>query len=593
MRLTALTLKNFKGVGEEGARIVFSPITLLFGPNNAGKSSIIQALHLAREIFCNTDADLDRINSIDGGISLGTFRDYVHNHEIDRKVSIGIEFDVNRGPFGCTNIQTAGVTFTIYWNKEKSKPLLNQLDIEINDKHLTTVRFTYNKWNITADIGRFSLPIREVSVNSEQELDNLKQSVEHIWSLKGKGMDYTSELSDFFLTIKEELLLNEFYEYFTSRYSLALELLESEELLQGFIDKDKSLSFTIYGASNLASWIKYIDTIIYQNLILKLRKDNNIDITTTYISEGWNGNHIETDTIDEVINHFSDLLKTPLDVAASLLKDIIYIGPLRDIPERGTAYKESIACRSWARGLAAWDTIAFLPDDQFNLLNRFINSQDFMKAHYQLTRERYLPLDSDSDLADGLRGMVEDFEKNNTLIGTPGMDFKLYPFLKEFLLKTPTVFIKLLDTEDGLIVEPHDMGTGISQLIPCLTSAAVAQGSQIVAIEQPELHIHPAWQTALADVFIYAISKEENKPLFILETHSEHLLLRLLRRIRNANRNTGSQQFKLISDDLAVYWVGRNAYTTEIYPLIVDSTGSFCTPWPEGFFEERDEELFG
>lgn len=41
MRLTALTIKNFKGIDERGVRIEFAPITLLFGPNNAGKSTVI------------------------------------------------------------------------------------------------------------------------------------------------------------------------------------------------------------------------------------------------------------------------------------------------------------------------------------------------------------------------------------------------------------------------------------------------------------------------------------------------------------------------------------------------------------------------
>jgi Uncharacterized conserved protein len=52
MRITSLTIKNFKGIDEQGVRIALAPITLLFGPNNAGKSTVMQALYLTREAFC-------------------------------------------------------------------------------------------------------------------------------------------------------------------------------------------------------------------------------------------------------------------------------------------------------------------------------------------------------------------------------------------------------------------------------------------------------------------------------------------------------------------------------------------------------------
>ena len=59
----------------------------------------------------------------------------------------------------------------------------------------------------------------------------------------------------------------------------------------------------------------------------------------------------------------------------------------------------------------------------------------------------------------------------------------------------------------------------------------------ILAIEQPELHIHPAIQVGMGDLFIHAIqANPEGFPTvgktLLVETHSEHILLRLLRRIR-------------------------------------------------------------
>jgi len=59
MILTSLTLENFKAVGDP-VKIDFKPITLLFGPNSAGKSTIIQALHYAHEIFERNNTNPDK-----------------------------------------------------------------------------------------------------------------------------------------------------------------------------------------------------------------------------------------------------------------------------------------------------------------------------------------------------------------------------------------------------------------------------------------------------------------------------------------------------------------------------------------------------
>ncbi len=58
MRLTAIELENFKGIGPR-QRIELKPITLLFGPNSAGKSTILQALHYVREILERKNVDPD------------------------------------------------------------------------------------------------------------------------------------------------------------------------------------------------------------------------------------------------------------------------------------------------------------------------------------------------------------------------------------------------------------------------------------------------------------------------------------------------------------------------------------------------------
>src|ERR1700722_13785471 len=80
MRLTAIELENFKGIGQR-QRVELRPITLLFGPNSAGKSTILHALHYLREILERNNADPDQ--TIAGGlIDLGCFAALVHNHDL-------------------------------------------------------------------------------------------------------------------------------------------------------------------------------------------------------------------------------------------------------------------------------------------------------------------------------------------------------------------------------------------------------------------------------------------------------------------------------------------------------------------------------
>src|SRR5438477_12609383 len=93
MRLSHIEIENFKGIGFRQT-IGLRPITLLFGPNSAGKSTILQALHYLREILERKNIDPDL--TIAGGlIDLGGFATLVHNHELDRPVRIKVALDLS------------------------------------------------------------------------------------------------------------------------------------------------------------------------------------------------------------------------------------------------------------------------------------------------------------------------------------------------------------------------------------------------------------------------------------------------------------------------------------------------------------------
>ena len=157
--------------------------------------------------------------------------------------------------------------------------------------------------------------------------------------------------------------------------------------------------------------------------------------------------------------------------------------------------------------------------------------------------------------------------------------------------------IALRDFRKGILVAPGDVGVGISQMVPVVV-AALRDHQGVLAIEQPELHIHPAIQVGIGDLFIEAIqSNMENalpvKKTLLVETHSEHIMLRLLRRIREtteANLPPGVRG--LNPDDLSVVYFESGESGVNFRQLRVDDTGEFLDRWPKGFFEERAEELF-
>jgi len=124
-----------------------------------------------------------------------------------------------------------------------------------------------------------------------------------------------------------------------------------------------------------------------------------------------------------------------------------------------------------------------------------------------------------------------------------------------------------------------DVGFGVSQILPVLVLCYyVPEGSTII-LEQPEIHLHPAVQTGLADVFIDAIKTRDLQ--IILESHSEHLLRRLQRRVAEG---------VLGADQTALYFARMANSASSLEQLQMDLFGNIIN-WPEGFFGDELGEL--
>jgi len=151
--------------------------------------------------------------------------------------------------------------------------------------------------------------------------------------------------------------------------------------------------------------------------------------------------------------------------------------------------------------------------------------------------------------------------------------------------------LSLRDLKNNVAVSSRDVGVGISQLIPIVVHA-LAEKRAMIAVEQPELHLHPALQAKLGDLFIEsALGPNQNQ--FVLETHSEHLILRVLRRIRETTENTLPEgKTPIRPEDVSVLYVQQGEHGSEVIELPVTEDGDFAVPWPGGFFAELSAELF-
>jgi AAA15 family ATPase/GTPase len=159
-----------------------------------------------------------------------------------------------------------------------------------------------------------------------------------------------------------------------------------------------------------------------------------------------------------------------------------------------------------------------------------------------------------------------------------------------YALAQPAAVRLFLQDGDGQKIDFQDVGSGIPYVLPILY-AAVCQG--FVKVQQPELHLHPALQASLADVFIEELNRPGSEQ-FLIETHSEHLLLRFLRRIRdNENGKSLSKELVLTNKELAVYYFDPKVTGgTIVTRQLVTPLGDFYTDWPRGFFPERNRDLF-
>lgn len=544
MPIKAIELENFKGVSSR-VRVELKPITLLFGANSAGKSTILQALHYAREILARRNTDPDRTQYGGDRIDLGGFRNLVHNHDYSLPVTLSFDLDLNgldlidymplmleqpEEPISLARleelsglVQSATVALVVKWSAVSQEPVQADYQVAINGEWIARIRTN---------------PESPAQHTVEYNALHKWLSGEDRWRGAGEGVQ---------LRMAENLMLDK---------------RESWEELQQSWEKPAQEKWTELNVSPINSPQRLY--VSYQSLIDEIRA-----VLSAYDTEG-----LEAEITFALLAAGNYLLRE--------LNALRYLGPIREVPDRGYRPALSPDDSRWASGVGAWDWVHQASREQLDELNEWLGKDNRLATAYQVEVKRFKEIDATGPL------MVSLLDPTSMLDNVEN--------LRSTLLALPEkTRLALVHGDNHLEVSPQDIGIGISQVIPVIV-AALDGADRLTAIEQPELHIHPALQVALGDLFISAVRAQDDAATytsFLLETHSEHLLLRMLRRLRESSEGEAPGGLTLRPEQIAVYFVEATSDGTSIRPLGLDDRGNFTDRWPRGFFDERERELFG
>ena len=279
-----------------------------------------------------------------------------------------------------------------------------------------------------------------------------------------------------------------------------------------------------------------------------------------------------------MIDALSRWIMPPLIRASEFITKLRYLGPLRETPARNHQPPRFPDPTRWSSGLGAWDLLQNGSDKFVETVGSWLGDEDKLNCGYRIERRSYKEI----DLADPLMVKLMTGRAFDEADEDARMNLTALPTLSRLVV---------VAQESELELRPHDVGIGISQVVPVVVTT-LDSDHRLLAIEQPELHLHPRLQAELGDLFIEA-ALGDRKHIVLLETHSEHVILRLLRRIRETtDHELPKDKMPLTPNDVAVFFVEGTPNGVKVHSLRVDETGDFLDQWPEGFFEERAKELF-
>jgi len=598
--LTALHLGNFKAFSDT-QKTPIRPLTLIFGANSSGKSSLIHGLLLAHEAMWKGKLDVHRTELGGDSVDLGGFRQYVHKRDAGLKVEWALEISkdsfTDRQKELLPDVERITLGITIGLGKF-SRSLLEDYG-QLTPKELYDVLIAYYR-----EKGDNSL-----AEKYEREQDEKKDFITYEDISKVEG---DVHVETFWLDIDSNRLLS--MSYREGNY-LQLDSLHTEhEDFQNIItfiiqamtttDKVESTDMDVLSKTidDLVSKISFEMEKFFPG---KLRgKDSQSEISKQPplipISKGSREEDLQNAIQLFLPRILQDIVLGFCQIAEKEINHLTYLGPLRSYPPRHIAFSQFHDPNWQAGGGYAWDVVR--TDHRIrSLVNNWLGDEEKLSTHYELRIKNFLTVeDIASKHRDLSHKVIREIESEyvngeiDDLFGELSEKINEVPEkLKEFEpLLSDIQDLVLFDKRTNTQVSHRDVGIGISQVLPVLVTA-YASSNKTIAIEQPEIHLHPALQAALGDVFIES-ALGENKNTFIIETHSEHLILRIMRRMRETAEGELKEGSKVTPNDVCILYADqpKDKNYSVVYEMRLDKDGTLLDPWPGGFFEEGFKERF-
>ena len=576
--LSEYQIHNFKAFANQ-EKIPIRPITLIYGQNSSGKSSVLQSLLLLKQTLQEATDPQTLLLAKGNLVDLGNFSQYINNHDLDKSFSFKVFFDLDTEQImgGDSKLLSKylsdnsllGLEISFNYDKEFSKIKFDRVDLFVGDKlrpllsyipniaeddngiilniDESEINFKHSFWQFwwqefKLDFSKMLLSeIRDIlerkeiirlSVRSSQKkVANELQKQKDVLKTKIEQLDY--ELKEIKSKVEDQGIgklqidgLESELSDLDNQYLLFDTLLQLQVRFQKYSLQQAQEDFVVA--------LKYSHYVLCRHFLLNEVGDWQYDLSEPrieYLSLVYKKTGAFQPVLDLTIKA-STLLRGYLD-------NLVYIRPLRANPERLYIFGGNNGEQVGQGGKNLADVLYTKPD-VLNAVNKQFELFDL------------------------------------------GYEIKISNFKDEETSDLSDVFaIRLIDRYTKVNVSLLDVGFGISQILPVIIQSVLSRNKTIV-IEQPEIHIHPRLQAQLGSLLAESVKSFGNR--FIIETHSEHLLLRLQKLIRNG---------ELSHEDIAVVYVDRGKNGSQCLELRIDSEGDFIDEWPNGFFDEGFNEMFG
>ena len=529
--LLELELDKFKPFGRS-QRLPIRPITLIYGQNSAGKSSIIQAVLLLKQTLEDTQNPGIPLLPRGSLVDLGSFSELAYGHRRGSSVSFRFTFGAvsERGTrSGILTLTEPPHGIGLTFGGEPGGRSIGVQRLDIYSGHSPDLLISYEP--APRDEGDGAENAAHADPFAGRLFRVAKSNYEHpIWHELWKTQQRAGETEGGTLRLE----LAQWRELVA-----ALEVDPNPSSQRHYEEARKELARLEerHDSRGRLTWKAALQDFERTNQATRIRCRNFVPIGAhrTLVTDPVSGEYFQVGRTSQLdVSRLAVIIGQEL---RSWLGRVSYLGPLRDYPERLYIYT---GVRPRGVGKAGDDAPHLLYADHA-LLSRVNETIRSFELGYTLEMRS-------ADNADELGDVYA---------------------------------IRLRDSTSKVSVSLRDVGFGISQLLPLVVESLLGR-RRVLCVEQPEIHLHPRLQTNLADLLADGI-RPPFRNAFIVETHSEHLLLRLQRLIRLG---------KLRSTDVSVVYVERGVDGSRIVQLRLDASGDLIDPWPGGFFEEGFAEMF-